>query len=227
MDKETLSNYGWVVIVVVILCILIALASPFGNYISESTTNATHALKQRQDTAFEQIGIKTQEKLQEEKIAVEAMKPMSAMYTPTLTPEKPTASTEFYLYAEKLGKSANPSDFFNLKPGMTLEVKEKNSEWAYLSTGDVLTLYKDGKKVNDYILVVLGDINRDGGIDAFDLSICDSMIYKESPVRDGAGYMAADLNRDGSVDQSEYNAIRSQVSSGNYQALFDVAFPTK
>ena len=33
MDRETLSNYGWVVIVVIVLAIMIALASPFGSYI--------------------------------------------------------------------------------------------------------------------------------------------------------------------------------------------------
>ena len=37
MDRGTLSNYGWVVIVVIILAILIALATPFGNYISGGT----------------------------------------------------------------------------------------------------------------------------------------------------------------------------------------------
>ena len=39
MDKQTLSNYGWVVIVVIILVILMGLASPFGNYIAKGTTN--------------------------------------------------------------------------------------------------------------------------------------------------------------------------------------------
>ena len=33
MDKETLSNYGWVVICVIVLAIMIALATPFGSFI--------------------------------------------------------------------------------------------------------------------------------------------------------------------------------------------------
>lgn len=40
MDKETLSHYGWVVIAVMILAIIIALATPFGKYIID-TTEAT------------------------------------------------------------------------------------------------------------------------------------------------------------------------------------------
>jgi hypothetical protein len=31
MDKETLSHYGWIVILVLILAVLLALASPFGS----------------------------------------------------------------------------------------------------------------------------------------------------------------------------------------------------
>ena len=35
MDKETLSNYGWIVILVLILAVLLALATPFGNFIAD------------------------------------------------------------------------------------------------------------------------------------------------------------------------------------------------
>lgn len=40
MDKSTLSNYGWIVIAVLVLAVIIALATPFGNYVklgAEST----------------------------------------------------------------------------------------------------------------------------------------------------------------------------------------------
>ena len=35
MDKETLSNYGWIVILVLILSVLLALASPFGLFVAD------------------------------------------------------------------------------------------------------------------------------------------------------------------------------------------------
>lgn len=44
MDKETLSNYGWVVIVVLVLVVMIALATPFGKFIAEAVKNTTQAL---------------------------------------------------------------------------------------------------------------------------------------------------------------------------------------
>ena len=44
MDKETLSNYGWVVICVLVLVVMIALATPFGDYIAKAVKNTTEGL---------------------------------------------------------------------------------------------------------------------------------------------------------------------------------------
>ena len=44
MDKETLSNYGWVVICVLVLVVMIALATHFGKYIAEAVKNTTKSL---------------------------------------------------------------------------------------------------------------------------------------------------------------------------------------
>jgi hypothetical protein len=35
MDKETMSHYGWIIICVLILAVLLALATPFGNFIAD------------------------------------------------------------------------------------------------------------------------------------------------------------------------------------------------
>ena len=44
MDKETLSNYGWVVICVLVLVVMIALATPFGKFIADAVKNTTQSL---------------------------------------------------------------------------------------------------------------------------------------------------------------------------------------
>ena len=44
MDKETLSNYGWVVICVLVLVVMIALATPFGKFIADAVKNTTAGL---------------------------------------------------------------------------------------------------------------------------------------------------------------------------------------
>lgn len=36
MDKSTLSHYGWIVIVVLILAVMLALATPFGTYVGDA-----------------------------------------------------------------------------------------------------------------------------------------------------------------------------------------------
>lgn len=41
MDKETLSNYGWIVICVLVLAVMIALATPFGSYVADAVKSTT------------------------------------------------------------------------------------------------------------------------------------------------------------------------------------------
>jgi hypothetical protein len=47
MDKETLSQYGWAIICIVVLAILIGLATPFGNFIEDSVLNATGSFDEK------------------------------------------------------------------------------------------------------------------------------------------------------------------------------------
>ena len=42
MDKETLSNYGWIVICVLVLAVMLALATPFGTFVADGF-KATYA----------------------------------------------------------------------------------------------------------------------------------------------------------------------------------------
>lgn len=43
MDKETLSKYGWVVIVIIVLVILMGLAAPFGSYVKNGAISALNS----------------------------------------------------------------------------------------------------------------------------------------------------------------------------------------
>lgn len=43
MEKHTLSHYGWIVILIVILCMLVSLATPFGTYVKDSALTATRS----------------------------------------------------------------------------------------------------------------------------------------------------------------------------------------
>jgi len=57
MDKETLSNYGWIVIAVLVLVVMIALATPFGSFVSEAVQSTTKGLFDVNKNALDAAGV--------------------------------------------------------------------------------------------------------------------------------------------------------------------------
>ena len=57
MDKNTLSNYGWIVIAVLVLSVMIALATPFGGYIKSGVENTTQGLFDTSEKAMNVVGM--------------------------------------------------------------------------------------------------------------------------------------------------------------------------
>ena len=70
MDKNTLSNYGWIVIAVLVLSVMIALATPFGSYIEQGVRATTEGLfdtsKNAVNSAFEDLGVQMDDQTFEE-----------------------------------------------------------------------------------------------------------------------------------------------------------------
>ncbi len=57
MDKETLSNYGWIVVLILVLSVLIALATPFGQYVKLGIESTTQGLFDVEQNALSATGI--------------------------------------------------------------------------------------------------------------------------------------------------------------------------
>ena len=57
MDKSTLSNYGWIVIAVLVLSVMIALATPFGTYIENGVRSTTQGLFDTSEKAMNVVGM--------------------------------------------------------------------------------------------------------------------------------------------------------------------------
>ena len=57
MDKETLSNYGWIVICVLVLAVMIALATPFGTFVSDAIKSTTQGLFDVNQNALNSTGL--------------------------------------------------------------------------------------------------------------------------------------------------------------------------
>ena len=57
MDKETLSNYGWIVICVLVLAVMLALATPFGTFVSDAIKSTTQGLFDVNQNALNSTGL--------------------------------------------------------------------------------------------------------------------------------------------------------------------------
>ena len=70
MDKNTLSNYGWIVIAVLVLAVMIALATPFGKYVESGVKSTTEGLfstsENAMNTAFGDMGVQVEKPTFEE-----------------------------------------------------------------------------------------------------------------------------------------------------------------
>lgn len=61
MDKETLSHYGWIVVLVLVLSVLLAMATPFGKYIANAVENTTQGLFNTEQKALDAANIEQME----------------------------------------------------------------------------------------------------------------------------------------------------------------------
>ena len=59
MDKSTLSNYGWLVVVTLALAIMLALATPFGTYVGDAVVSVANGYTKASDKAIDEDNIKT------------------------------------------------------------------------------------------------------------------------------------------------------------------------
>ena len=57
MDKQTLSNYGWLVIVTLILAVMLAFATPFGTYVGDGVVSIANGYVQSSNNATDKDNI--------------------------------------------------------------------------------------------------------------------------------------------------------------------------
>lgn len=56
MDKETFANYGWLVVTVIVVALMIAFASPFGNHVIEEVKTLVGGFDTQAGEAITQMG---------------------------------------------------------------------------------------------------------------------------------------------------------------------------
>ena len=57
MDKETLSNYGWIVVLILVLSVLLALATPFGRFVADGFEATYEGFDNTSNKAFSVLGL--------------------------------------------------------------------------------------------------------------------------------------------------------------------------
>ena len=59
MDKETFSSYGWIVITVIVIAIMISFATPFGQFIVDAVKGVLEGFQGNVDGAISDLYINT------------------------------------------------------------------------------------------------------------------------------------------------------------------------
>ncbi len=68
MDKQTLSNYGWLVIVTLILAVMLALATPFGEYVGNGVVSVVNGFIGSSNQAMDDDNIGSMSNIWNEKL---------------------------------------------------------------------------------------------------------------------------------------------------------------
>ena len=132
MDKETLSNYGWIVICVLILAVMLALASPFGNFVAGAIKSTTACFFNVNQNALNSTGLITL--------------PDQEFEDPSATPQPPTEPEPVVAKA--------------VRNERTLEEYDTVSEAiAKAQEGDILKLYKDVNDTSVFAMEYTIDLN--------------------------------------------------------------------
>ena len=96
--------------------------------------------------------------------------------------------------------------------GYTLEVVASNGN-GYGTGSQIVIKAADGKALSTYTVVIYGDVNGDGVIDAFDLAEMNRATRGEDLSFTGAYALAADADRNSTVDAlADYTTLKAAVT---------------
>jgi hypothetical protein len=217
MDKETLSNYGWIVICTLVLAVMIALASPFGKFVSDAVKSTTQGLYDVNHEALIGAGIdiKGQSFNEEEYGADGDFGDIDGNLTSQYIRGK-VGTTGYvdegrkYVYGVK--ECHNPLSYFELINATNyIEMSQGTAQSGVTNgTGSVLTVYSDSSKsevLDTYTLIIFGDVDGDGIITVNDYT--DLQLYNlgRYPNITDDRLFSADVIADGVLDKYDEHKI--------------------
>ena len=225
MDKETLSNYGWIVICTLVLAVMLALATPFGEYIKAGVWSTTNGLNDTLNKNMEIIGLNggsgdsdfdTDEDMGSGSFRKEYIrgKQNKDVYV----------DNDLYL-ACGMEEGENPLDYFEpIVDAYFLELDQGTAQEGVTNgTGSVIYVYSDSSKTQKlatYTLVIYGDVDGDGCVDVIDAGRIDQHANNLNKIVGVANIRAADVDCDGEITSIDltrvyYHAIYWRMMPAN------------
>ena len=155
MDKNTLSNYGWIVIAVLVLSVMIALATPFGQYVEQGVRATTEGLfntsKNAVNSAFEDLGVQMDDQEFEE-----GYKAPNNNTNTTALPAK-GKTLEEYTWAEVQSIISNgKTEEYGFAVGSTKTLQINGAT----KTATIIGLNHDGENTATFMIVSSGGIGK-------------------------------------------------------------------
>ena len=142
MDKQTLSHYGWIIIMVLILSVMLAFATPFGTYIGKGVSNLAMSMVGANDNAVDKNNIEQMGKEWERYLGFE--------FT-TLTAKTWNGLTEFYGKCVWTDGTSTYYSMWNdqyVLNGDTWEAKTWEAKtWNGLTSFDGYYIWTDGTNI--------------------------------------------------------------------------------
>lgn len=89
----------------------------------------------------------------------------------------------------------------------------KYDNMSCLGTDSKLDVVLDGETIESYYISIPGDLNGDGYVDAFDVSVMTAIINMEKSLEEGtASFIAADIYKDGIIDAFDLSLLISKAN---------------
>lgn len=133
-------------------------------------------------------------------------------------PTKPGVVDKENKYLRGIEPCGAVQDYFMVTNGGSLRLIPDKYDYAFGTGTQVQLLSENGTIVDVYTVVILGDINGDSAVDAFDAAVL-SLYLGGFAQLDLAYLEAADLNKDGTIDERDYQTLRNMLSGtlNNYR----------
>jgi hypothetical protein len=234
MDKSTLSNYGWVVIVTLVLAVMLALATPFGDYVGKGASEVLKSYTQAGNNAVNPDNISVQSQkwddyLNDENQGDDNGDDEDIMIDGPIYPEltgtgylKAKKGTTGYVKFQNghevygVVPGTNPLDYFEpINPAHYLGMEQGTAQAGVLNgTGSEIVIYEDSaktKKLHSFPLIIFGDVNGDGKITLTDASDMKSHISGLKTLN-YTQKKAGDLSLDNVIGLNDVNAIYNHVA---------------